>query len=296
MDNTKTPSFEDSLKTLETENFFDRTLYRPCGYRIALALRHTGITPNAVSIISIFFGVAAGILFFPDKLWINLVGFALLVIANTLDCVDGQLARLTGIKSPVGRILDGVAGDLWFVAIYSALALRLTPQFGGAISWILVALAGASNLLQANIVDYYKTLHLYFISLKKGAEFQTVEQVRSEFQTMKGGINRLLFQLYLWYTILQTKVTPRLQDLLQRLHQRFGADFPPEVRLRLRSENLKLIPHINLLTFNWRSVVLLIALVSGQVWIYPLWEVLALNVVLFTAVGRHERMCKNFRE
>jgi phosphatidylglycerophosphate synthase len=292
---TEKPSFEASLKTLETENVFDRTLYRPIGYRIALLLQNTGITPNAVTIISIFVGVGAGVCFYPENIWINIVGIFLLFFANVLDCVDGQLARITGIKSPVGRILDGLAGDFWFISIYSFLALRLTPQLGATTAWMLAAAAGVSNLIQANIVDYYKTLHLYFISLQKGAEFHTVKQVREEYEAMNKGISKLLYKLYLWYTVLQTNITPRLQQLLDKLLLKYGEDFPEEQRTVLRAKSLKMMPLINLMTFNWRSVVLFVSLLSGYVWFYLLWEIVALNIVLIVAVKRHERQCADFQ-
>ena len=128
-------TFEDSLKSIETENLLDRIFYRPIGYRIALLLAKTPVTPNTITIISIFIGVFAGVLLSPQNIWINIAGFALLVIANILDCVDGQLARLTGIKSPIGRILDGLAGNLWFISIYIAIALRLSADFGAAVAW-----------------------------------------------------------------------------------------------------------------------------------------------------------------
>lgn len=288
---TVKPTFESSLKALDIENFFDRVFYRRIGYCIALGLRKTGITPNMVTIISIFFGVAAGWLFYYENIWINLAGIALLIFANTLDCVDGQLARLTGIKSEIGRILDGVAGDLWFVSIYFFLALRLTPHIGSGAAWTLAALAGASNLVQANITDYYKTLHLYFISSKKGADFDSVANVRQRLEQMPRGFNRLLYRLYLYYTVLQTKITPQLQKLLAKLHSDYGENLPENVRQNLRTESLKIIPNINLLTFNWRSIVLFVSLFAGQVWFYLLWEIVVLNLVMIVAVSRHEKMC-----
>ena len=87
MERENKKSFESSLKSIETENFLDRIFYRPIGYRIALLLSKTPITPNVVTIISIFVGVFAGILFYYQNIYINLIGFALLVVANILDCV-----------------------------------------------------------------------------------------------------------------------------------------------------------------------------------------------------------------
>jgi phosphatidylglycerophosphate synthase len=294
MENSKKLQFEASLKTLETENVFDRAFYRPIGYYIAVYLTKTSITPNAVTIISIFFGVGAGFFFYFNSLLFNLIGVGLLIIANILDCVDGQLARLTGIKSQVGRILDGVAGDLWFISIYSFLALRLSASFGSPAAWTLAALAGASNMLQSNIVDYYKTLHLYFISLKKGTEFEYIHNIRQKYENMPKGINKLLFRLYLYYSILQTVITSNLQQLLVKLDTIYGMDYPKEVRTHLRTKSLELMPLINMMTFNWRSIVLFASIFVGQVWLYFFYEILVLNLILFRAISEHESFCQEY--
>jgi len=297
-------TFEASLKSLEMENYLDTRFYRPIGFRIALLLKNTSITPNMVTIISIFFGVAAGILFYPEDILLNLLGIFLLIFANILDCVDGQLARLTGIKSEVGRILDGIAGDLWFVAIYIAIAMRLEQTIPWAYpsvwAWTLASLAGASNLWQANIVDYYKTLHLYFISLEKGEEFDTIERVRAKYAQMPRGINKVMQWLYIYYTILQSKTTPQLQKLLIRLKEKYGEDFPENIRQDLRAKNMKIMPFINRTTFNGRSVVLFLSLILSYYvpWaliIYLLYEIVFLNFCLILARIIHENICKNYK-
>ena len=151
--------YEASLKSIETENKIDRIFYRPIGFRIARMLKGTGITPNMVTVVSIFVGAAVGFFFYHENLIYSICGILLLVCANILDCVDGQLARLTGIKSAIGRILDGFAGDIWFACIYVAFALRLSHDYGTDWFFALAVLSGMSHLVQANITDYYKTLH-----------------------------------------------------------------------------------------------------------------------------------------
>ena len=193
--------YEASLKSIETVNKIDRIFYRPIGFRIARMLKGTGITPNMVTVVSIFVGAAVGFFFYHDDLIYNVCGILLLVFANILDCVDGQLARLTGIKSAIGRILDGFAGDIWFTCIYVAFALRLSHDYGTDWFFALAVLSGLSHLVQANITDYYKTLHLYFISKDKGAEFQSLEQVRARHKEMKYGINKFFYFLYRGYTL-----------------------------------------------------------------------------------------------
>lgn len=292
MEQTK-KKFEDSLKSIETENFLDRVFYRPIGYRIALLLSRTSVTPNVITIISIFIGVFAGMLLYPQHIWINLFGFVLLVFANILDCVDGQLARLTGIKSKVGRILDGLAGDFWFISIYLSIALRVSGEIDESwVIWLAVSLAGASNFIQAGITDYYKTAHLYFISQKKGEEFDTVERVKAKHAAMPKGINRFLYRLYIYYTTVQIWVTPQLQKMLKRISAKYGEDFPEEIRLFLRKTSLKVMPYLNITTFNGRSIALLVAVLTQNFWIYLLFEIICLNLLLLLAIKKYERYCK----
>ena len=288
--------YEASLKSIETENVVDRAFYRPIGFRIARMLRGTGITPNMVTVISIFVGAAVGFMFYHDNLVYTICGILLLVFANILDCVDGQLARLTGIKSAIGRILDGFAGDIWFACIYVGFALRLSHEYGTYWFFALAVVSGLSHLVQANITDYYKTLHLYFISKDKGAEFQSLEQVIARHKEMKLGINKTFYFLYRGYTLLQVKATPALQRMLQSLHAIYGVDIPENVRFAFRKESRELMRYIDLLTFNGRTIVMFIVVLVGEVWVYFLYEIIVLNIVLLLSMRKHEKMCASFIE
>ena len=282
--------YEASLKSIETENKIDRIFYRPIGFRIARMLKGTGTTPNMVTVVSIFVGAAVGFFFYHENLIYSICGILLLVCANILDCVDGQLARLTGIKSAIGRILDGFAGDIWFACIYVAFALRLSHDYGTDWFFALAVFSGMSHLVQANITDYYKTLHLYFISKDKGAEFQSLEQVRARHKEMKYGINKFFYFLYRGYTLLQVKATPCLQRMLRCLHERYGEN----IRIRFRKQSKELMRMIDLLTFNGRTIVMFIVVLVGEVWVYFLYEIIVLNIVLLLAMRKHEKMCATF--
>ena len=286
--------YEASLKSIETENIVDRIFYRPIGFQIARSLRNTGITPNMVTVVSIFVGAATGFLFYHSDLKYNIYGILCLVFANILDCVDGQLARLTGIKSKIGRILDGFAGDIWFACIYIGLALRLANETGTYWFFVLAVLSGMSHLLQANITDYYKTLHLYFISKEKGAEFQSLEQVVAQHKETKYGITKFFYFRYRWYTLIQVNATPVLQQMLRNLHQKYGDDFPESVRVDFRKQSKQLMKGIDLMTFNGRTLVMFAIVLTGHVWMYYLYEIIVLNTVLFICMRRHESICKSF--
>ena len=100
-------NLEASLKSLDTEEFLDIHFYRPVGYQWARFFQRLGVTPNTITILSIFLGIGAGICFYFQDFGITLLGIFLLIWANTYDSADGQLARLTGQKSELGRSLDG---------------------------------------------------------------------------------------------------------------------------------------------------------------------------------------------
>ncbi|MDL2265913.1 CDP-alcohol phosphatidyltransferase family protein [Parabacteroides sp. OttesenSCG-928-G21] len=285
----KNTEYEASLKSIETENYVDRIFYRPIGFRIACLLRNTGITPNMVTIISIFVGVSVGFLFYQNNLLLNIAGIALLICANILDCVDGQLARLTGIKSEIGRILDGVAGDLWFLSIYVGFALRLSEMYGTYWFFLPAVISGFSHLVQANITDYYKTLHLFFISKEKGKEFQTLEQIKANYAEMKPGVSKVFYYLYIWYTLLQVKATPALQQLLRQLHEKYGDNIPEDLRLRLRKANKELMKYVDLMTFNGRTIVMFLIVLTGKVWVYFIYEIVILNIVLGVVLKKSEK-------
>lgn len=286
--------YEASLKSIETENVIDRIFYRPIGFRIARLLCGTPITPNMVTILSIFVGGVVGYFFYQDNLLYNVYGILFLVAANILDCVDGQLARLSGIKSEIGRILDGLAGDIWFFCIYVGLALRLSELYGSYWFFAPAILSGFSHLVQANITDYYKTLHLFFISKEKGSEFQTIDQIKEQYSRMPAGISKLFFFFYVYYTRLQVKVTPKLQLFLKQLRRQYGEEIPESIRIAFRKKSKQLMRYIDLMTFNGRTIVLFVIVLTGKVWLYFLYEMIILNLVLVGVIKQHEKICESF--
>lgn len=107
----------------------------------------------------------------------------LLVWANMYDSADGQLARMTGQKSEIGRILDGVSGDFWFISIYAAICLRLTPEWSYWI-WILAAVTGLCHSKQAAMADYYRNIHLFFLKGKSGSELDNYVQQKAIYNSL----------------------------------------------------------------------------------------------------------------
>ncbi len=298
MSETKvSPNLEATLKSLDTEEFIDIHFYRPIGYRWALLFNKLNVSPNSVTVASIFIGIAAGFCFYFQSLAINIVGMLLLVWANMYDSADGQLARMTGKKSALGRILDGTAGDLWFISIYAAICLRLTPEGWGIWIWLLAATTGFFHSKQAAMADYYRNIHLLFLKGKSGSELSHSPQLKENFKKMKwrdGFIYKLFEAFYINYTVGQEAWTPRCQEMMNIIREKYDGQAPEWFRTAFRAKSLPLMKYTNMLSFNTRVIALFVSLFINMPWLYFLFEITVLNAMLLYMIRRHERVCAEF--
>ncbi|HAK76397.1 MAG TPA: CDP-alcohol phosphatidyltransferase [Runella sp.] len=290
-------AFQSSLKSSDTEERIDIWFYRPIGYQIALFCAKIGITPNAVTIISIFFGVAAGILFYYQELWINVIGMLSLVFANSLDSADGQLARLTNNKSRLGRILDGLAGDFWFIAIHVAICLRSQNEGWSALIWVPGVVAGLSHVVQSAMADYYRNVHLFFIKGTSGSELDNSRDLQKDSDALSWSNHffpKLVARNYLNYTKLQESFSPNLQKLLGVVRERFQNGLPEWLITDFRAMNKPLMKYTNIVQFNTRVLFLFLWLFIDQAWIYFLFDIFVLNPILIYMCVSQEKVSRHF--
>ena len=298
---------EASFKSMDTEEFLDIYFNRPVGYAWALFFNRFGTHPNVVTILSIILGVAAGVMFYFPDLKHTLIGIVLLIWANHYDSCDGQLARMTGKKTRWGRMLDGFAGDLWFISIYAAICLRLTFQplpFGiGAESgtvwgigiWILALVSGTlCHSRQCALADYYRNIHLFFLKGKAGSELDNFKQQREIFYALpwKGNFWWKAF-LYSYgnYTRNQERMTPNFQRFYAFVQQKYGDALPQELRDDFRRLSLPLMKYANILTFNTRAIALYVSLLIGEPWLYFVFEIIVLSALFLYMRRRLEAVC-----
>lgn len=292
-------AFESSLKSNDTEEKIDIWFYRPIGYQIALFCAKIGMTPNTVTIISIFFGVAAGILFYTADLWINVIGMLSLIFANSLDSADGQLARLTNNKSRLGRILDGAAGDFWFASIHIAICLRSMNEGWSAWIWVPGVVAGISHVFQSAMADYYRNVHLFFIKGTSGSELDNSRDLQKEYDELSWSKNfgiKLISRSYLNYTKLQENISPNLQRLLAIIRKTYPGGLPQNLIVDFRAQNKPLMKYTNIVQFNTRVIFLFLWLFIGQPWIYFFFDIFILNPILIYMCARQEKVSKYFSE
>ncbi|MDE6535680.1 MAG: CDP-alcohol phosphatidyltransferase family protein [Muribaculaceae bacterium] len=292
--------FESTLKSPDTEEHIDLYFYRRLGYFFACIGRELHISPNAITIASIFIGVAAGICFYPTNIWVNVCGMLLLILADAFDSADGQLARMTKQYSRLGRILDGMAGDFWFIAIYVCICLRVnaTSDFFSEHTWIvwtMAVAAGFCHATQASMADYYRQMHLLCVNGK--SELDSASILREKFDQSRregvGFINLLIQWFYLNYTTGQEGRTPQMQKMRAALLRKYpDGEIPQGIRDQFRALSLPLMKYTNILSFNWRSITLFISLFLQMPWLYFAAELTIFNGIMAYMMWRHETICK----
>ena len=297
-------TLSSTFKSQDTEEWLDIHFTRPLGFLWAKFFDALGVHPNVVTILSIFLGIAAGVMFYFDDLTYNIIGILLLVWANLYDSADGQLARMTGKKTRWGRILDGFAGDVWFFCIYAAICLRLMGRpmpflpahDWGVWIWLLCALAGfVCHGKQCQLADYYRNIHLYFLKGESGSELDNYEKLRAEFRSLtwkRDGAWKLFLYFYGNYTRSQEQQTPAFQQFKATVDRKYGRAIPTELAERFRRGSLPLMKYANILTFNTRAIVLYLSILLGQPWVYPLFEITVMVALYLYMRARHEQLCR----
>ena len=296
-----------SYKSQDTEEFFDKIFTKPLGYLFTRFFIHIGWTPNMVTILSMFIGVAGGVMFYPRSFGWNLFGVILVIIANILDSTDGQMARLTGQRSALGRILDGMSSTLWYIAMYIAICCKLQNQpipFAPAHTWgwIIWAIAIVCGLLghaqQCTMADRYRNIHLFFLKNKHGDELQRSEDItRERLALPKEGAYLRKAELFIngIFTLSQEAITPTFQKLLSGY---VAAD--EEIRENIRQDYLtgsrKYIQLTNVLTFNCRAYLFFALVLLNVPALYFLLEFVGFGALKIYTQRSYEKLSQDLLE
>ncbi len=124
------------------DNFWTEWVSRPPAAVLVWMLKDTRITPNQVSFLAILVAAAGTATLICWRTWAGLlVAGGLLQLAYIVDCVDGQLARLTGQTSPAGALLDFMLDEVKAFLVIGSAAVRQWLVTGD-LRWLLLGLGG----------------------------------------------------------------------------------------------------------------------------------------------------------
>ncbi len=110
---------------------WDQRLARP----VARLLSRTSATPNQVTTVSLALGVGGGVLLAfggTEAHW----GALLYILAQFVDHMDGELARMTGQTSVFGHYYDHIVGGIFEFCLFCGIGIGLGPDALGG--WAMV--------------------------------------------------------------------------------------------------------------------------------------------------------------
>ena len=315
---------QSTYKSNDTEEWIDTVWTRPIGYRWALLFQKYDVHPNTVTVLSMILGALSAFFFLSGSyrtegvtgLIYNIVGVLLLSWANFYDSADGQLARMTGKKTLLGRILDGTAADVWYFFLYTAIVFRFYFHHELEFQWLGIEDTERNSLIafailyvagwisgicchgwHCRLADYYRQIHLFFLKGKSGSEFDNSVQQQKLYESIpwKGHyIEKAFYRIYTNYTRSQERLTPAFQALMAKLKEKYGdtENIPQEFRDEFRSMSLPLMKYTNILTFNTRGISLYVFCLIDFPWMYLLFEMIVLTSIYLYMKAKHEDMCK----
>src|SRR5258708_19907652 len=115
-------------RTTEIEEITTLPLIHPLAGRLVPIFARLHVTPNAVSIVGMLFGILSAVAYY--RYWdfrYATTGFSLMVAWHVMDGADGQLARFTQPYPYFVKVLPGISDHLPFLPASPAPPVSLTP-------------------------------------------------------------------------------------------------------------------------------------------------------------------------
>ena len=171
----------------------NRYFHNPIAASIVQALKDTWVTPNQVTYVSVFVGLVSAYTFSLGTLQAFFFAGILLEVVLILDCVDGQLARAKKCSSDWGRLLDGIAGYIIYLAVLAGIMNSLDKEY------MALALFGLITILRAIAYDYCKLTMITTIQKGFDGNFQEILDTYSKISDN----DAILLKVYFYYLQLQ---------------------------------------------------------------------------------------------
>ena len=280
------PASASVKRTGEIEEPTNRLLIHPTSRALVEPLARWGVSPNAVSLAGLAAGAAAALAYARYAEWPFVVaGFALMVVWHVLDGADGQLARLTGKTSEVGKALDGLCDHGTFVLVYVALASAAAGAEGSWV-WLWAVAAGASHAVQANAYEGVRYAYDYWVTGKRSARVPTPAEYREEVRGSTGAAWALSRLQLLYLRVQHSERAAALRGRLEAAAR--GPGGAGRLAEAYRDTHLAGVRRWNLLCSNYRTVAIAVACLAGSPVFFFAYEAVVLNGV-FVALLRMER-------
>ena len=175
------------------------------------------ITPTQITILSLVAGLVSVYCYMIDSSVGLMWGALFLYLKIFLDNVDGNLARVKGEVSRLGRFLDSLIDFIVSFLVYLVLTLRLVSETSNSLYWFLGGLAFLSCLIHCSyfvfyLVQYTSISGTYLCN--RADESITEEDLAS---AEENGWNLRLQKIFAWSYGWQDRLIERLDFVSRKL-------------------------------------------------------------------------------
>jgi phosphatidylglycerophosphate synthase len=146
------------LEKRQQDGFWTRFVLRPLSIPVTWLVLRLNLKANWVSYISALISIAGGVLFSQQGFWLPLWGAILLNIFSIFDCVDGNVARVTGTAGPWGGWADAVMGFVAYTSVFISTGVYSWLRDEWWLVLIIVAITSSANLLTRLAYQIYKNI------------------------------------------------------------------------------------------------------------------------------------------
>ncbi|MDA3939477.1 MAG: CDP-alcohol phosphatidyltransferase family protein [Spirochaetia bacterium] len=148
------------------DSLWTRYILRPISIPVSWIFLRFDIRANTVSYFSGFLCIIAGFMFGWGIFSLAVFGAILFNIFAVLDCVDGNIARVTATTGPYGGWADALGGYVAYIAVLLSLGyaaggnnasiLGLTPE---KVTWVLLGgISASANMLMRLAYQSYRNI------------------------------------------------------------------------------------------------------------------------------------------
>ena len=130
---------------------------------------------------------------------------------------------------------------------------------------------------------------------RNGNEFHNSETQRRIFDETPWRGNffwKIFLHFYVAYTENQERMSPKFQQLMARIKEKYGNNVPRELCEEFRCGSRPLMKYTNILTFNSRAIMLCFSMLTGVLWLYFIFELVVLMIIFTYMRYKHELLCK----
>ena len=284
---------EPVKRTSEIEEITNLYLIHPVASRLTPSLARLGITPNAVSLAGMAFGIMAGLAYyhFRDRAFV-IVGFLLMVAWHIMDGADGQLARLTNAQSQLGKILDGICDYVVFIAVYCGLGAALSDETGGWV-WLLVIVSGLCHSAQSAAYELQRQDYNYWGWDRKSAELLAPDALPA---AGAGPVAWLMALIYRLYVVGQLQMAGVAMEFRKKLGAILAAQplLAADIRDRYRATFAPSVFRWSIMSANYRTLGIFIAALAGRPLYYFWFEIVGMSLLTLLLIAGQRLRYRRF--